>query len=109
MRRSGPTEEEAQRTQEDRGDGQLSLAHRALANLGRSVGGGEGKFGARLYEPACDAVSPPRSSTRSAPNPPDGPARLAILRIAKRKTASTSAIDFIRRSDCVQKGYLSEQ
>jgi hypothetical protein len=48
VRRSGPTEEEAQRTQEDRGDGQLSLAHRALANLGRSVGGGEGKFGARL-------------------------------------------------------------
>ena len=45
--------------------------------------------------------------TRSAPNSPDGactPGAPHYLRIAK--TASTSAVDFIRRSNCVQKGYL---
>ena len=44
---------------------------------------------------------------RSVPNPHDGactPGAPHYLRIAK--TASTSAIDFIRRSNCVQKGYL---
>lgn len=113
-----PAAREAQRAHRRRGAAHTGGSRRWTALVGASRGKlgalgrcGEGKFGARpgSYEPACDAVSPPRSSTRSAPNPPDGPARLAILRIAKRKTASTSAIDFIRRSDCVQKGYLSEQ
>ena len=112
-----PAAREAQRAHRRRGAAHTGGSRRWTALVGASRTGklgalgrcGEGKFGARLYEPACDAVSPPRPSTRSAPNPSDGPARLAILRIAKRKTASTSAIDFIRRSDCVQKGYLSEQ
>lgn len=50
---------------------------------------------------------PPQPFTRSAPDPLDGvctPDPPHYLRIAK--TGSTSAMDFIRRSNCIQRGHL---